>query len=584
MPRVCPKCRAEYGADDVFCEEDGARLVDGAAVLSARDSLEPPTTESPSLHDAETPLAPAVAPRDCPSCGVIDADDGDGYCKACGHRLAPKPPPQPHPGTRSVSTSRPTPPLIPIGARLGGSEIMAPRANDDFVARAENGATVTVTIGDPAALAEEAAALESLLKSGEGRVPHAVEQGTDTSYGAYLVLTAPPAGTKALLDEGPAMSLDEVFGYLRALLDLAEAVERTGRGWAPDRADLYVAPGGAPFVARLRVQEHNGRLDARALLEAAGGAFTPYPAVNGSMRLVRALLSHRGVVTDETRSIADMRAELAAAEKEGRAEANDPRLGGVCDVGMRRDHNEDAMALASGETRGEKWAVLVVCDGVSSSTHAEQASTLAAKTACDALAHFARSGDIAYEAASTAMAAAIRAAHLAVCAQGIEHGVLDPPGTTIVAGLVYRRRLTVGWVGDSRAYWITPHGAELLSKDHSWANEAVSRGEMTEEEAMLAPLAHALTRCLGPLEVGEAATRIPEVEPDVRARDLPGPGHVVLCSDGLWNYFPSAADLAALVRIAGPRATPDELARTLVNHALVKGGMDNTTVAIYAFG
>ncbi len=584
MAKVCPKCRAEYSAEDVFCEDDGARLVDASVLQANRESLEPPTTQSPSIHDAETPLAPAVALRDCPSCGVTDADGGDGYCKACGHRLALRPPPAPNQGVRSAS--RPTPPLIPVGAKIGGCEIAGTRGGDDFIARAENGAIVTVTVGDSALLSEESSAIEALAKAGgdgERRVPRVVEQGVDASYGAYLVLTAPPSGARPLAEEGPAMRLDAALRYVDGLLDLAEAVERAGRGWASDRADLYVATDGQPVIARLRAQPKKGRLDARSLVETAGSAFTPYPAVTGSARLVRALLPHRAV-SDEKRSVADVRTELAAARNAEQGEAKDARLGGVCDVGMRRDHNEDAMALASGETKGERWAVMVVCDGVSSSTHAEQASTMAAKTACDALTHFARSGDIAYEAASSAMSAAIRAAHLAVCAQGIEHGVLDPPGTTIVAGLVYRRRLTVGWVGDSRAYWITPHGAELLSRDHSWANEAVERGEMTEEEAMLAPLAHALTRCLGPLEVGEDATRIPEVEPEVRARDLPGPGHVVLCTDGMWNYFPAAADLAALVRITGPRATPAELAKTLLNHALVKGGMDNTTVAIYAFG
>jgi PPM family protein phosphatase len=577
MSKVCPKCRTEFADDDVFCEEDGVRLVDASAAQAARDSLDPPTVQMPSPYDAETPLAPAVAPRDCASCGLHDADGGDGYCKACGHRLVLPP------RTSAPAASRPTPPLIPVGAKLAGGEIMAPRGSDDFVARAENGATVTLAIGDPARLSAEAELLGALAKDREGCAPKVIEQGLDSSYGSFLVLTAPLPGAKPLADEGPAMPLDGSLAYLRGLLDLAEAIERAGAGWAPERADLYVTPAGLPVVARVRNPVHKGRLDARALFEIAGASFAPYPAVNGPARLLRALLPHRGVAEDK-RSIADMRAELAAVEREARTEGQDARLGGVCDVGMRRDRNEDAMALATGETKGEKWAVLVVCDGVSSSTHAEQASTLAAKTACDALAHFARSGDIAYEAASSAMAAAVRAAHLAVCAQGIDHGILDPPGTTIVAGLVYRRRLTIGWVGDSRAYWITPHGAELLSRDHSWANEAVARGEMTEEEAMLAPLAHALTRCLGPLEVGEAGRRIPEVEPEVRARDLPGPGHVILCTDGLWNYFSNAAALAELVRMAGPRASPADLARTLVNHALVKGGMDNTTVAVYAFG
>jgi PPM family protein phosphatase len=182
---------------------------------------------------------------------------------------------------------------------------------------------------------------------------------------------------------------------------------------------------------------------------------------------------------------------------------------------------------------------------------------------------------------TAAMSQAIRAAHLAVCATPIPHDHAEPPGTTIVAGFVYRRRLTVGWVGDSRAYWVTSTGAELLTHDHSWANETVAKGEMTEDEAMRAPLAHALTKCLGPLEVGDVPH---EIDVDVRARDLPGPGHIVLCSDGLWNYFPAAAMVADLVRAAGAGAHADQIALLLVNHALARGGQDNVTVAVYAHG
>ena len=112
-----------------------------------------------------------------------------------------------------------------------------------------------------------------------------------------------------------------------------------------------------------------------------------------------------------------MRRELAVLEAELPPPTDDGlRIAGVCDPGLRRPHNEDALAFATGTTDGERWSVLVVCDGVSSSSHAEQASAIASKTACDALAHFARSGDVALEPGASAVAQAIRAAHVAVCA------------------------------------------------------------------------------------------------------------------------------------------------------------------------
>ncbi len=96
---------------------------------------------------------------------------------------------------------------------------------------------------------------------------------------------------------------------------------------------------------------------------------------------------------------------------------------------------------------------------------------------------------------------------------------------------------------------------------------------------MMAPLAHALTKCLGPLERSDDGTN--DVTPDVFVRELTGPGHLVLCSDGLWNYFPRAPEIASVVRAAGADASTALVARCLVNHALAEGGEDNVSVAVY---
>jgi PPM family protein phosphatase len=102
----------------------------------------------------------------------------------------------------------------------------------------------------------------------------------------------------------------------------------------------------------------------------------------------------------------------------------------------------------------------------------------------------------------------------------------------------------------------------------------VASGEWTEPDAMQQPLAHALTRCLGPLEWGGAGT----VDPDVVVREIEGPGYLVLCTDGLWNYFPTAAELAKLIN---PTMGVCEASERLVNAALSAGAHDNVTVALY---
>ncbi len=218
----------------------------------------------------------------------------------------------------------------------------------------------------------------------------------------------------------------------------------------------------------------------------------------------------------------------------------------------------------------------VVCDGVSSSKpcrhrRGDRAST----TACATLAHIARSRELTGTAALQAVSTAIRAAHAAVCSHRFEHKTAgEPPGTTIVVALVAAEMAVVGWVGDSRAYWVTPEGGCVITQDHTWVNEAVASGEWTESEAMQQPLAHALTRCLGPLEWDGAGT----VEPDVTVQEVRGPGFLVLCTDGLWNYFGTAAEIGRLI---DPSMGVGQAAERLVNSALAAGAHDNVTVALY---
>jgi len=316
--------------------------------------------------------------------------------------------------------------------------------------------------------------------------------------------------------------------------------------------------------------------------------------VDGPPRMIHLLLPHAAMRGDAGSAVEDVRAEIAEIDREASSTEDRAVVAGICHPGLARGHNEDTFTSAAGDAGGERWTVLVACDGVSSSSRAGLASTLASQVACDSVA------EAMSERANTrrgrddrTVTAAIQAAHEAVCTQAKEPSASDdPPGTTIVVGLVHGSRLTVGWVGDSRAYWIPADAkreGQMLTRDHSWVYDAVESGDFTEEQAMQSPLAHALTRCLGPLEIvdpddasGLARRRVQDVEPDVKSVDLRGPGHVVLCTDGFWNYFSAPAEVARLVRSAGEGATAQGISRLLVNHALARGGQDNVTVLVYA--
>ena len=60
----------------------------------------------------------------------------------------------------------------------------------------------------------------------------------------------------------------------------------------------------------------------------------------------------------------------------------------------------------------------------------------------------------------------------------------------------------------------------------------------------------------------------------------PAPGRLVLCTDGLWNYVPAAADLAQLTESLDPHAAPASVAHHLADVAIARGTRDNVTVAV----
>jgi hypothetical protein len=134
--------------------------------------------------------------------------------------------------------------------------------------------------------------------------------------------------------------------------------------------------------------------------------------------------------------------------------------------------------------------------------------------------------------------------------------------------------VTVCWLGDSRAYWVAADPAQCarLTRDDSLAEELVAAGLASPEEAMASPQAHVITRWLG--------ADLPEPVPLVVSFSPPGPGALRVCSDGLWNYRPEAAGLAALLAMPSALGDPLAAASSLVRFAVEAGGMDNITVAL----
>ena len=247
-------------------------------------------------------------------------------------------------------------------------------------------------------------------------------------------------------------------------------------------------------------------------------------------------------------------------------------LAGVTDRGLRHARNEDALALATAYLLpAGPVAVATVCDGVSSSPRPQEASQAAARALVQVIIDRLTAGGDPEEAS----AEGVRRAREAVAALASPDA--GAPAATFVSAVLTSDAVTLCWLGDSRGYWLgfgPVPVTERLTTDDSMAAEMVAAGLVSESEALALPQAHVVTRWIGE-DVGEAGAHVTTFRP-------PGPGVLLLCSDGLWNYQPDAAGLA---RMALPGALTDPLgaAAALVRFAVGAGGADNITVVLAPF-
>jgi len=248
-------------------------------------------------------------------------------------------------------------------------------------------------------------------------------------------------------------------------------------------------------------------------------------------------------------------------------------VAGVCDRGLVHRRNEDAMALLASETPGER-AVLVVLDGVSNSIDSDVASLAGAKAAREALRtpfpHGMGTAGSRAGAIAKVLGDAAAAANDAVVAT-TDPASTNPASATFAVAVLEGTLLAHANVGDSRVYWLPDGGpAVQLTVDDSAAQLHIEDG-VPRAVAETAPDAHAITRWLG--------RDAPALAPRTGQVELTGPGWVVACSDGLWNYASEPEALAAQVAAAGT-AEPLELALALTAFANAQGGRDNITAAV----
>ena len=234
------------------------------------------------------------------------------------------------------------------------------------------------------------------------------------------------------------------------------------------------------------------------------------------------------------------------------------------DVGAVRSSNQDSCDCGL-FSPNSAW--VIVCDGMGGANGGNVASAIAVETIREQL----LSGydeNLSKPNLKNLMINAINRANEEVHRVSLERPELHGMGTTVVLLVAAKGTLHVAHVGDSRAY--QRHGGVLtqITMDHSYVQDVVNFGQITQEEARVHPKRNIITRVLGVHE---------EVRCDYAAWDF-SPGDLALaCSDGLSNYMDEDLLDQYMEEYGDAGRT---LPRELIQYAVQCGGSDNITAAV----
>jgi PPM family protein phosphatase len=224
------------------------------------------------------------------------------------------------------------------------------------------------------------------------------------------------------------------------------------------------------------------------------------------------------------------------------------------DTGRKRRRNEDSYVVAP--------PLFAVADGMGGA----QAGEIASKLAAAALEET-DSGGLSGE---ERVVSVIQEANRRVYERSNEDPNASGMGTTITVALVEDAGVTIGHVGDSRAYRYRDGGIEQITDDHSLVNELMKSGKLSPEEAETHPQRSVITRALG---------TDPDVDVDSFTLEAQEGDVFLLCSDGLTTMVDDDEIREVLEKYRGDL---DRATRSLVSAANRGGGEDNITVIAFA--
>jgi serine/threonine-protein kinase len=236
----------------------------------------------------------------------------------------------------------------------------------------------------------------------------------------------------------------------------------------------------------------------------------------------------------------------------------------ICVPGPMRSNNEDQVGFWQPDTpedRRDLGAIVVMADGVGGRNRGEIASALAVQSVLDVFSTSNAAPD-----PRKILRQAFDLASRAIYDDSLKNPELGQMCTTLTAALFRHNEVTIGFVGDTRAYLVRRRRIEQLTTDHNQVGFRLKHGLIRENDAMTSPSRSLLTRSLG----GEPICRMDFVKREVYKDDI-----IVLCTDGLYGF---ATDVEILDLVS--HHEPAEAASLLLKLVEKRNGEDNISIQV----
>ena len=237
---------------------------------------------------------------------------------------------------------------------------------------------------------------------------------------------------------------------------------------------------------------------------------------------------------------------------------------GITDRGVVRKENQDCFRYEL--IAKDEILCAVLCDGMGGAQAGSLASAMAADTF---MSHASYSLDSSSDASDMQriLVEAVNYANIKVYDRSFADFSCMGMGCTLVAALINSKRCLIANVGDSRAYLIGKGSIQQISRDHSYVEELLAKGQIKPEQVKNHPQKNIITRAIGV----EASVKC-----DIFDLKLASGSRILLCSDGLSNMLTDKEILD--ISQAYPEAA--DACNALLSLALKRGAPDNVTVFI----